>query len=427
MSQQSWYDASKNLTLNFPKAAGEYKCDVAILGAGKTGLSSAIHLAKAGFKTLVLEEKHVGFGASGRSGGQFIVGFSCSLDKMIKLVGEADAKKLFWLSVESIELLKSLIKEYNIDCDLVTNYYHAAVKKWQVPELESMLNIYHKFGYGKNCYLIDRSDISKHILTERYHSLLFDPYSGHLHPLNLTLGLAKAASSLKVDIFENSKITSYKASKDDVTLTTDQATIKAKYLILGGNAYVSGLESKFENRIMPVATYIAASQVIDQSLIKRLIPNNAAVADLNLALDYFRLSGDGRMLYGGRASYSLVPPLNLSRSMYQRMIKTFPDLANHNIEYTWGGLVGITANRTPYFGKIGSQVLFAGGFSGHGVALSLLAGKIMADVISAKQQQNFDLFAKIKHMPFIGGRLFRMPLLVLGTTYFRLKEFLKGS
>ncbi|MBL0691925.1 MAG: FAD-binding oxidoreductase [SAR324 cluster bacterium] len=422
-SVESWYQHTKTHVKQYPKFYGEKNYDAVVLGGGNTGLTSAIHLAQAGFKVALLEQNQIGWGASGRSGGQFITGFSCSLSKMINLVGKDNAKKLFYLSVEANLLLESLIKQHNIDCNFVKGYYHAAVKKSHLKDFAETLNIQKDFGYDNGSYIIKKDKVNHHIATNQYIGLLNDPDSGHIHPLNLVLGLSHIAEKLKVDIYENSQVTAFSMDKKKVLLKVNGGEVKAKYFILAGNAYLKGLSPKIENRTMPVGTYIATTQQLSPKLAKSLIPDNSAVADSNFVLDYFRRTHDNRMLYGGRVSYSLVAPSNIKQSIYHRMVKTFPQLAGKQIDFSWGGYVSITMNRAPYFGRIGNNVFFATGFSGHGVSLTLLAGKLIAEAIKGSEER-FSLFEHIPHLPFPGGRLLRMPALVLGMSYYRLMDWL---
>ncbi|MDP6730522.1 MAG: FAD-binding oxidoreductase, partial [SAR324 cluster bacterium] len=242
------------------------------------------------------------------------------------------------------------------------------------------------------------------------------------HPLNYTLGLADAAIKRGVRIFEKSAVLEVNEGKI-IKAITSSGEVSCRYLVLAGNAYLSGFAGRISNKLMPVGTYIGASEPLGEERARSLIQNNMAVADINFVLDYYRLSADHRMLFGGRVSYSTVPPLHLAKSMKARMLKVFPQLSDVSIEYAWGGFVGITMNRAPHFGRIGKNLFFAHGFSGHGVALTGLAGKLMADAISGTAEQ-FDVFSRIPHHSFPGGAFLRMPALVLAMAYYRLRDLL---
>jgi gamma-glutamylputrescine oxidase len=268
------------------------------------------------------------------------------------------------------------------------------------------------------------ADLSAWIDSPRYHAAVHDPRSGHLHPLKYTLGLARAAAGLGVVIHEDTTVVAIKPGERTV-LHTGQGRISARQVLLAGNVYLQGLAPRLEKRIMPVGTYIVASEPVGEVLAQQLIACNAAVCDNNFVLDYFRFSADHRMLYGGRVSYSTATPMNLADSMRARMIETFPPLAGTRISHAWGGFVDISMNRAPDFGRLpdAPQVYYLQGFSGHGLALTGLAGRVVAEAM-AGDAGRFDTFSRLKHRPFPGGRLLRTPALVLGMAWYRLKDAL---
>jgi gamma-glutamylputrescine oxidase len=418
----SWYAASANWPTNEPALVGDVSADVCVIGAGITGLSAALNLAETGFAVTVLESQCVGWGASGRSGGQMIFGYGCEQDKMESLLGREDSKMIWDAGVYGMELLKDRVAKHNINCDLKLGHAHVALKQRQARELESWCDSLRKdYGYD-SLELWNTEKIRSEIASNKYISALYDSNSGHIHPLNYTLGLSKAAQEAGVTIYENSSVINV-TQGDEAVVKTNKGSVKAKFLLLAGNAYLNKVMPKIESRVMPVGTYIGATTVLGEEKCRALIKNDIAVADINFVLDYFRCSSDHRLLFGGRVSYSTVQPRDLSKSMYERMTNVFPQLAGTEIEYAWGGYVAITANRAPHFGRIGKNILFAHGFSGHGIATTGLAGKLMADTIQG-QAEKFDVFAKIPHMPFPGGRMFRTPSLVLAMMWFRLRDLL---
>ena len=419
---KSYYFASANHQTDYPVLQGEEKCDVCVIGGGVTGISSALHLAERGYHVILLEENRIGWGASGRNGGQSIFGYSCEMSKIRSLVGNDDAKKLWDLSLEALQLTKTLIRENDIQCDWADGQMHAAIKPRQHRELELWRAELSADYQYENLEIWTGSKLKSKIDTERYLAGLFDPNSGHLHPLNYTLGLADAAIKRGVRIFEKSAVLEVNEGKI-IKAITSSGEVSCRYLVLAGNAYLSGFAGRISNKLMPVGTYIGASEPLGEERARSLIQNNMAVADINFVLDYYRLSADHRMLFGGRVSYSTVPPLHLAKSMKARMLKVFPQLSDVSIEYAWGGFVGITMNRAPHFGRIGKNLFFAHGFSGHGVALTGLAGKLMADAISGTAEQ-FDVFSRIPHHSFPGGAFLRMPALVLAMAYYRLRDLL---
>lgn len=432
LTQNSYYAASANEQPQYPTLESDIDVDVCVVGGGFAGLSSAIELADHGYKVAVLEANHIGFGASGRNGGQIIAGLACEIDVIESALGLDAAKKVWAMSLEALDLVRQRVARFNIDCDLTDGYLGVAVSAKKTASLHKWLDdMASKYGYAAN--MIAPADIGKWISSPRYHSGYFDAQGGHIHPLNYCLGLAKGAASLGVQIYQHSAVTAMQQN-DTVILQTAKAKVTAKFVVLAGNMYLPDisptLAPKLAKRIMPAGTYIIGTEQIDPALAKQLIPNNAAVCDTNFVLDYFRFSGGDqtkvganapRMLYGGRVSYSAMTPPNLTQSMRARMVETFPQLASTKVEYTWGGFVDITMSRAPDFGRINNNIYYLQGFSGHGVALTGLAGKLVAEAINGDATR-LDLFSKIKHYDFPGGKLLRTPALVLGMAWFQLRD-----
>ena len=418
----SWYADSASTFDALPRLQGDETADVVVLGAGLTGLSTAIELAERGYRVIVLEAQRVGWGASGRSGGQLIFGYGCDISKIAGLIGKDDARRLFDWSVEGVDLIAQRINKYAIDCDLRMGHAHAAIKPRQVDELKAWQDDLES-GYGyAGMQLWDRAELKKHIDSDRYRGLLFDPRSGHLHPLEYTLGLARAALALGVRIYEDSRVTAIDGT-DPVVFKTAQGRVRARFGVLGGNAWLNDLVPQLESKIMPVGTYICATESLGAERAHDLIRNDMAVADINFVLDYFRLSRDHRMLFGGRVSYSRVPPPGLGARMRQRMVQVFPQLGDVRLDYVWGGYVDITMNRAPHWGRLQPNLYFAQGFSGHGIAATGLAGRVIAESI-AGQAERLDVFARIPHRHFPGGKLMRTPALVLAMMWFRMQDYL---
>jgi len=418
----SWYAATACRSTDYPALAEELRVDVCVLGAGITGLSTAIHLAERGYRVAVLEAQRVGWGASGRSGGQMIFGFASDQYKLERLVGREDARKIWDCGLEGMDLLRRQVDRFNIDCDLVHGHIHAALKPRQARELRIwQADLEDNYGYRSLEYL-DTQRVREAIASDRYVAGLHDSNSGHIHPLNYVLGLGRAAESLGVRIFENSAVEHVEAGAP-VSAGTAGGRVTADFMVLAGNAYLSGLVPGIENRIMPVGTYIGATEPLGEQRARALIADNAAVADINFVLDYFRCSSDHRLLFGGRVSYSTMAPLNLRHTMRRRMLAVFPQLKDVRMDYAWGGFVAITMNRAPDFGRIGANVYYAHGFSGHGIAATGLAGKLMAEAIAGTAEK-FDVFARIPHRDFPGGRALRMPALVLAMAWYRLRDLL---
>jgi gamma-glutamylputrescine oxidase len=418
---RSWYAASAPDFPAQPALEGVLKADVCILGAGITGLSTAIELTEAGLSVVVLEAQRVGWGASGRSGGQAIFGFGCDQSKITQAVGLADSKRLFDWSLEGLELIKQRCTQYGIDCDWRDIHAHVPIKPRQITELKSwQQDLAENFDYPLQWW--DREQLQAVMPNQRYLGALVDPNSGHLHPLKYTQGLARAALALGVRIFEQSKVTQL-VRGDRPVFKTARGEVHCDFAVLAGNAYVHGIAPELDDKIMPVGTYIGATEPLGEARAKALIGNDMAVADVNWALDYFRLSSDHRLLFGGRASYSTLPPPNLSGTLRRRMTRVFPALEGVKMDYVWGGYVDISLNRAPHWGRLGRNVYFAQGFSGHGIAATGLAGRIMAEAIRG-QAGRLDVFSRIQHRNFPGGRALRTPMLVAAMAWFKLRDAL---
>jgi gamma-glutamylputrescine oxidase len=323
------------------------------------------------------------------------------------------------MSVEAVDLLHSQIARFGIPASPVRGYLHAAIKARQVRELREEQEELAALGAPPG-RLLEGTELQSRLASPRYIAALEDNIAGHIHPYNYTLGLARAAQAAGAQLYAQAAVRSIEPGAQ-ITLHAGQHRVSAAYLLVAGGAYLGGLERQLSGYIMPVGTYIMATESRDD--VPALIPGNEAVADLNFVLDYFRRSPDNRMLFGGRVSYSTLPPPSLAASMLRRAVKVFPQLKNAKVEYLWGGNVDITVNRAPHFGRLADNILFAHGFSGHGVALTGLAGKLAAEAI-AGQAERFDIFARIPHAKFPGGRALRTPALLLATSWFRLRDLL---
>jgi len=419
----SYYAASANPAPNRPPLQGDVEADVCVVGGGIAGCATALFLAERGYKVVLLEGNRIAFGASGRSGGQAIVGYACSQDKLVAQVGPGDAKKMFDISVDALDLTKHLVEKHRIDCDLHWGHLHTALKPRQVSDLRAHQDELNGYGYTGTRWL-DRAELGKVLDTDRYLGGLRDDRSGHLHPLNYTLGLAAAAEAAGVQIHEQAMVVGIEHGATVKLRTAGGQTVRARHVALCCNAFIDEKISKhLRDRIMPVGTYIIATERLGQARIESLLRENVAVSDVNFVLDYFRRSGDHRLLFGGRVSYSGRDARNTAKATRVRMLNVFPSLADAKIDFAWGGHVDITMSRAPDFGRIASNVYYLQGFSGHGIALTGIAGQMVAETI-AGQAERFDLFTKLKHHDFPGGPALRMPGLVLAMLWFRLKDLL---
>ncbi len=417
----SWYSQSATPAPEHPVLEGRLTADVVILGAGLTGLSAALELAHAGLDVVVVEARRVGWGASGRNGGQVIFGYGCDQPKIAALVGLETSRQMFDWSVEGVQMVRERIERHAIDAHWHDGHAHVAIKPRHVHELKAwQRDLEQNYGYPVQWW--DRDQLQAQLPSPRYLGGLFDPRSGHLHPLNYTLGLARAAVAAGVRIFEQSPVLSLERGARPRLRTAD-GEVQGDFCVLAGNALVHGIAPELDDKIMPVGTYVGATEPLGEDRARDLIRNGMAVADINWALDYFRLSSDHRLLFGGRASYSTLAPPHLPGTMTRRMTGVFPQLRGVGFDSIWGGLIDISLNRAPHWGRLGDNVYFAQGFSGHGVAATGLAGRILAEAIRG-QAGRLDAFARIPHRNFPGGRALRTPLLVAAMAWFKLRDAL---
>ncbi|MES2945139.1 MAG: FAD-binding oxidoreductase [Pseudomonadota bacterium] len=423
LNQNSYYEASLARPAATAPLQGELNVDVLVVGAGFSGLSAAIELAQRGFSVAVLEADRICSGASGRNGGQAIVGFASGQEPFEKQLGAENARLAWDMSLEGIRLIDERIAQFGIDCDRVKAYVYVADSARKARALEAEMNNMARV-YGLDVDFAAGQDVQRLIKSRRYVAAAYENVSGHLHPLKYGLGLAEAARALGVKIFEHSPVTSLKRGKS-LQANTAGGVVRAGFGLLAGNCtlaeYGPAVAPELAPRIMPVGTYMIASSPLNPALCEQLIPRQAAVCDNNFVLDYFRFSADHRMLFGGRVSYTTMTPPNLKQLMAKRMVEVFPELDGVAVDYLWGGFVDISMNRAPDFGRLGDQLFYLQGFSGHGLALAGLAGRLVAEAI-AGQASRFDVFAALQHRRFPGGPLLRMPSLALGMLFHRLRD-----
>lgn len=422
LNQHSYYEAS---VLRGPARAPlqeHIRADAVVVGAGFSGLSAALEMAQRGLSVVVLEAERIGSGASGRNGGQAIVGYACGQEPFVEQLGVNEANRAWAMSLEAIELIDRRIAEHRIACDRAFGYVYVADSARKARALRAEMD-----GLAERGIAVDWAegqDVRRHIDSGRYVAAARENRSGHLHPLKYALGLARAAEAAGVRIFERSAVTALQRG-DTLVARTAHGQVSARFGVLAGNCMLAehgpAVAPEIAPRIMPVGTYIVGTAPVDAALAERLIPRNAAVCDNNFVLDYFRFSADHRMLFGGRVSYTTRTPANLQDAMRARMAAVFPALREVPVEYLWGGFVDISMNRAPDFGRLAPNLYYLQGFSGHGVALTGLAGQLVAEAVIG-QAGRFDVFARMRHRRFPGGPLLRTPSLALGMLWHRLRD-----
>ena len=414
----SYYQATANQVLTCPVLQGDVMADVVVIGAGFTGLSAALELAGSGYSVVVLEAETVGFGATGRNGGQICTGFSPGQAKLESQLGHADALKCFAIAEESKRLIESRIAKYNIDCDLKWGYLHCAKKLAHVEALKAWRDEYDALGYS-GCEILSKDEIEAKVGTKLYHGAMREPRAGHFHPLNYCLALAKAAQKAGAVIYEQSRVLDV-AISDKPWARTATGKVSAQFMIIAGNGYLGKTVKPLYGRVMPVTSFIATTEPVGDNMARSLIRDNEAVADTNFILDYFRRTADNRLLFGGGANYSTLEPADVGAFMKKNMIKVFPQLSDVKISHAWGGFIAITSNRLPDCGRLSPATYYAHGYSGQGVGLAGMYGKLMAEAIRGTAEK-FDLLARVKHLPFPGGAV-RTPLLVAAMLWYRMRD-----
>lgn len=419
----SWYAAS---TLDRqrlrPPLREDGDVDVCVVGAGFTGLYTALELAEAGLSVRVLEASRVAWAASGRNGGQLILGFSCDMPPFEAALGAQRAKTIWQLVRDAAGDIRQLIQRHQIDCELVSGHVWTAVMPRRIKVLTDWQEEAARHWDYPHLQFIPKAELPGYVGSPRYVAGLLDSEGGHLHPLKYTLGLADACEAAGVSIHEQSRVLDYQREADGYRVRTGQATLRCRKLVLACNAYLDRLAPRLSARVLPVGTYMIATEPLSEALAQEILPQNHAVSDNQFVLDYFRLSADRRLLFGGKCTYSGRTPANLAERMRADMLRVFPQLQGVGISHCWGGHIDITVHRTPDFG--GEQDLYwAQGFSGHGLIPTRVAGRVLAAAIRGDDTL-LDLFRALPNPAFPGGDWLRVPLQAAGMAWYRLRDYL---
>ncbi|UTM60201.1 FAD-binding oxidoreductase [Photobacterium sp. CCB-ST2H9] len=415
----SYYASTANFTREFPTLTDNIECDICIVGAGFSGLSSALHLAQKGFKVVVLESAKVGFGATGRNGGQIVNSYSRDVDVIEKRYDKKTSDALCNMIFEGGDIIRGLIQDHNIDCDYKQGGLFTALNTKQVEGLKHHKANWERYG-NKDLRMLDKTELQTMIGTDVYEGGLLDMRGGHIHPLKLALGEAEVILGLGGQIFEQSAVTRIEKGAKPVAHTA-LGSVKAQYLVLAGNAYLGGLAPNISNKAIPCGTQVVTTEQLTDALCDELLPQRYCVEDCNYLLDYFRITADNRMLFGGGVVYGARDPENVEKLIRPKMEKVFPQLKGVKLDFAWTGNFLLTYSRMPQFGSFADNIYYLQGYSGHGVTCTHLAGKLLAEALTGHAER-FDAFASLRHYAFPGGRHFQVPFTALGAAYYNLRD-----
>lgn len=423
----SYYAATCNDHEPFRRLEGTERTHVCIIGGGFTGVSAALELAERGIAVSLVEQNQIGWGASGRNGGQLLGGYGPEMsdfDQYIKVYGQQGAQTAWNMGLEAVDIVADRIAKYKIDCDLTAGYFDAAMTKSELKDLKSAQAALDARGYSAEQRFIPTVDSKTIVGSDRFIGGLVNMGWGHCHPLNLVRGEARAAETQGARIYEDARVEKVTYSDHSVEVNTGHGKIIANKLLFAGNAYLGGLVPQIKTRILPAGSYIIATEPLSDDLANQIMPANYAVCDQRRALDYFRMSADRRLLFGGLATYTGFHPKNIEKTLRPGMLKVFPELRDVKIDYAWGGYLGIGLNRIPQVGMLKDGIFYAQAYSGHGLAASHMSARLVIEAMCG-QSERFDIVAGVKHRAFPGGRLLRQPGLALGMAYFRALDALK--
>jgi len=415
----SYYAASANPARERSELQEEKRTDVCVIGAGYTGLSTALFLLENGFKVIVLEAARVGFGASGRNGGQIVNSYSRDLDSIERSVDTSAAKLIGAMAFEGGRIIRERVARYGIQCDLKDGGVFAAFTDKQMHHLEAQKALWERYGYGQ-LELLDERGIGQVVACDRYIGGMLDKQGGHIHPLNLALGEAAAIESLGGVIHEQTPAIRIERGPTPV-VHTPKGSVRANFVVVAGNAYLGDLIPELAAKSMPCGTQVIATEPLGEELASSLLPQDYCVEDCNYLLDYYRLSADKRLIYGGGVVYGARDPADIASIIRPKMLKTFPQLQQVKVDYAWTGNFLLTLSRLPQVGRLGDNIYYSQGCSGHGVTYTHVAGKVIAEALRG-QAERFDAFASLPHYPFPGGHSLRVPLSALGAMYYTLRD-----
>ncbi len=417
----SYYAATATERTEYPSLAGSKSVDVCVIGAGFTGVSTALDLAERGYSVALVEANRVGWGASGRNGGHLISGISGS-EKIEKKKGNGTADLMWDLRWRGNDIIYDRVEKYAIDCDLKSGFVEAALKPRQMADLESYAADREQHNFPYEYELWDKEKTRDMLGTDSYIGGFVCYRDGHLHPLNLCIGEARAAHDLGVEIFEQSPVTGIEHGNRPKVKTAN-GYVQADSVVLAGNAY-SLLEPKqLSNLVFPAGSYVIGTEPLSEEMVNEINPQDLSVCDSNEIVDYFRLSADKRMLFGGSCNYSGREPADIQAYIRPQMLKVYPQLKDVKIEYEWGGMIGIVLNRIPAVGRINNNVYYCQGYSGHGVSATHAMSEVVSDAVTGTMEK-YDLFADMGHFRLPGSQWVGNQIIALGMLYYKMKDML---
>ena len=417
--EKTYYAATANPAPNRSALQGDVHADVCVIGAGYTGLSTALFLAEAGLKVVVLEAVKVGFGATGRNGGQLVNSYSRDIDVVEKQTDAHSARLIGEMAFEGNRIIRERIERYNIQCDLKNGGVFAAFNAKQMHHLESQQKLWARYGYNQ-VEMLDKEQLRKIVHTDGYVGGSIDHGGGHMHSLNLALGEAAAIELNGGTIYEHSAVTRIERGANPIVHTA-QGRVLAKKVVVAGNAYLGNLVPELAAKAMPCGSQVVTTEVLSDEVVQDLIPNGECVEDCNYLLDYYRITGDNRLLYGGGVVYGARDPDNVEAMIRPKMLKTFPQLKNVKIDFAWTGNFLLTVSRLPQVGVLNNNIYYSQGCSGHGITYTHLSGKVLSEAILGRTER-MQAFAKLPHYPFPGGRALRVPFTAMGAAWYTLRD-----
>ena len=416
----SYYAASANTTKLRPSLTGSQSFDICIVGAGYSGLSTALHLAEKGYNVTILEGARIGWGASGRNGGQVVNGLNASLQTIKRRYGQDTANFVAGLVMEGGDIIRNRIKTYDIKCDYKPTNLFTACTDAHMGELEERLALWQSYGLNSQ-EMVSKENIGQYVGSDVYAGGMIDHAGGHMHPLNLALGEAEAVEKNGGTIYEMSAVIDVEYEAKRPVIKTEHGEISCKTVVFCGNAYLGKIVPDLAGRVMPVSTQIMATERLPDEFAYRLLPTSTCVEDIRYILDYYRMSADNRLLFGGGTVYGGSDPKDIEAKLRKNMDRVFPELKDIKIEYAWSGNFALSFSRVPQMGRLNNNTYFAHGYSGHGVTGSHTFGRILAEAISGDNER-FDVFEKVPFIPFPGGQMFRVPYSVIGSWYYGIKD-----